>query len=260
MIQKHCNLPTNRLVLISKSGFSRTALAAVDRQAGRVQALTPEVIEVDGEAVVKRLYFETINYSPTRCNVHVRSKDDPIVVLGQPDTDIYGEDGSLLGPLAYLVNEAIHLDPVSRELTFMAHNHPESDQVKTFSLGLPIRQLGYHLQHTETGDLHLIEGLEIWGNFAWAQTEIPLTLTNLGGRVYGATEVSIAGHPTVWVGTTNMAAQTTTISWTTPGAADPPRPPVPFQPTRFPDLLQLFPPNPEEQVPAESPSQASTPP
>jgi hypothetical protein len=54
MIAKHRGLPTNRLVLVSKSGFTRNALAAVGREAGRVQALRPELIMVDGQPVVKR--------------------------------------------------------------------------------------------------------------------------------------------------------------------------------------------------------------
>jgi len=52
-------------------------------------------------------------------------------------------------------------------------------------------QLGYHLRQNETGQLHLIEELEIWGDFAVSQTEIPLILTKLGERVYGTTEASM---------------------------------------------------------------------
>jgi hypothetical protein len=241
MIQKHRNLPTNLLLLVSRSGFSRAALSAIDREAN-VQALIPEVIEVDGEAVVRRFYVDMINYSATRCTAHVRSWNDRIPVSGQPDTDIYRTDGTLLGPLAYLVHEAIHLDPISLGLSVEAHNHPERDQVTTFSLGLPMSQLGYHLKRMETGELHVIEELEVWGDFAWTQTEVPLTLTRLGERVYGAAQAPIAGRPAVWVGTSNPVSQTTTISWQTTDAAGPPQPPAQFQPTHFPDLLRLFPP------------------
>jgi hypothetical protein len=252
MIQKHRDLPTNRLLLVSQSGFSQSAQAAVDRQAGRVQAVTPEVIEVDGQAVVKRLYLDGITYSATGCNVHVEFEGERVVVSGQPDTDIYVKDGALLGPLAYLVHEAIHLNPVALGLSTEAHNHPDREQVRAFSLGLAMPQLGYHLLHTETGDLHLIESLEIWGNFAWTQTEVPLTLTRLGGRVFGAAQAPIAGRPAVWVGTTDMAAQTTTISWQTTDTAGPPQPPVPFQPVQFPGLLELFPQLPTAAPPGES--------
>lgn len=96
MIAKHRGLPTNRLLLVSKSGFTRNALAAVGREAGRVQALRPELIMVDGQPVVKRLFAIAINYAPTGCKLHVRPRsDEQIVVVGTPDTDVYGADGTL---------------------------------------------------------------------------------------------------------------------------------------------------------------------
>ena len=214
MIAKHRNLPTNRLLLISKSGFTQNALAAVSREAGRVQALQPGLIANDGQPVMKRLFAEAINYAPTGCKLRVRPDgNEQIVVVGEPATDVYGTDGALLGPSAYLVQEALSLEQVRLHLSFEAYNYPEKEEVKAFTLGMPVSQLGYHLQRKETGDLHLIEELEIWGDFAISRTEVALTLTNLGGRIYGAGEATIAGRPTIWVGTTNQAAQTTTISW-----------------------------------------------
>lgn len=150
---------------------------------------------------------------------------------------VYGADGALLGPLAYLVQDVINLEQVRLHLSFEAYNYPDKEQVKALSLGLPIAQLGYHLQHTDTGDLHLIEELEIWGDFAISRTEVALTLANLGGRIYGAGEATIAGHPTVWVGTSNQAMQTTTISWQATGQQ---RSVPPSQPIHFPGLLALF--------------------
>jgi hypothetical protein len=244
MLRKHRDLPTNRLLLVSKSGFSRNALAAIEPEAGRVQALMPEVIEVDGETVVKRLFLDAIDYNPTRCNVHVRDDTGRVVVVGEPLTHIYAEDGTLLGPLSYLVQDTMGLDAVPRLLSLEAHKHPEKDQVKAFSFNVPMPRLGYYLKKMETGELHLIEELEIWGDFAVSQTEIPLTLTNLGGRIYGAAEVPIAGRPSVWVGTTNHEMQTTTISWQTTdahGPPSPPQPPVRVRPIHFSGLLGLFP-------------------
>jgi len=206
------------------------------------QALTPEVIEVDGDPVVKRFFVDTISYNPTSCKVHVRfDGDELVVVAGDPLTDVYAEDGKLLGPLSYLAQDTVGLDVVRRHLMFEAHKHPEKDQVKAFSITLAMPQLGYYLQRSDTGELHLIEELEIWGDFAVSQTEVPLTLAKLGGRVYGAAEASIAGRPAVWVGTTDRRAQTTTISWQTTDAQGPPQPPVPVRPIHFPGLLGLFP-------------------
>jgi hypothetical protein len=239
MIAKHRNLPTNRLILVSKSGFTQNALAAVGREAGRVQALQPEMIIKENRPVVKQLFAESINYSPTGCRLHLHLGDgERLVVVGAPDTDVYGADGALLGPLAYLVREAINLDPVRQHLSFEAYNYPDKEQVKAFSLELPICQLNYCLQQTETGDLHAIEMLEIWGDFAISRTEVALTLANLGGRIYGAGEATIAGRPMVWVGTTDQVAQTTKISWqATDQQASLPQ----GEPISFPALLALYP-------------------
>ena len=103
-------------------------------------------------------------------------------------------------------------------------------------------QLGYYLRQIETGELHLIEELEIWGDFAVSQTEIPLALTRLGERTYGAAEAPIAGRPAVWVGTSDLAKQTTTISWRTTDSSTPSPTPIEVRPLHFPGLLTLFPP------------------
>jgi hypothetical protein len=243
MLRKHRDLATNRLLLVSKSGFSANALALIETEAGRVEAMTPELIEQDGAVVVKRLYVDHVDYSPTRCVVYVREGDDRIAVEGEPVTDVYGPDTSILGPLSYLVQDAVSLEPVRRALFVEAHNHPEKDKVTNFSLNLAIAQLGYHLQKTESGQLHRIEEVEIWGDFSVSQAEVPLTLASLGGRTYGAAEASIGGRPTAWVGTTDRAKQTTTISWQTTDAPGPPQPPIkpPVRPIHFAGLLTLFP-------------------
>lgn len=242
ILRKHRDLPTNRLLLVSKSGFSANALSLIETEAGRVEALTPELVEVDGSAVVKRLYVDNVNYKPTRCIVQVQTGGEQITVQGEPMTDVYAADGTLLGPLSYLVQDAVNLEPVRHGLFAEAHKNPEKDKVKGFSLGLAMPQLGYHLKQVETGELHLIEGVEIWGDFSVYQTEVPLTLTNLGGRTYAAAEAPIAGRPAVWVGTNNRAAQTMTVTWQTTDAADPPQPPLelPVRPIHFPGLLDLF--------------------
>ena len=82
MLRKHRDLPTNRLLLVSKSGFTRTALAAIEREAGRVQALTPEVIEVGGQVAVRRFFVDTISYTPTGCNMRVRLRARNTIMRG----------------------------------------------------------------------------------------------------------------------------------------------------------------------------------
>jgi hypothetical protein len=155
--------------------------------------------------------------------------------------DVYSKDEVLLGPLAYLVQDAVGLDAVRLRLSVMAHDHPEKDQVKAFSIGIAMPQLGYYLRQNETGQLHLIEELEIGGGFAVSQTEIPLALARLGERTYASAEAPIADRPAVWVGTSDLAKRTTTLSWQTTDSSTPPPPSTEVRPVHFPGLLTLFP-------------------
>ncbi|WP_372672769.1 hypothetical protein [Amycolatopsis kentuckyensis] len=239
MLQKHLNLPTNRLLLVSKAGFSRSAAIAVERAGDRVQALTPKMIEADGEAVITTLYMDYVTYSATGCRVHVCEDDGLITVEGQTDIDVYSTDRKLLGSLGVLAHEVIHLQPISDHLSKSAHNHPEREDLTGFSLGIALETLGYQLQNTESGTFHLIKAIEVWGSFTWKQTAIPLAFTDLGGRVFGAAEAPFADRPAVWVGTTDVANRTTTLSWRTTDTTGPPQRPTPFQPTCFAELAGL---------------------
>jgi hypothetical protein len=85
MIRKHRDLPTNRLILILRAGFTQPTLAQVAAEAGRVQALTPEVVMRDGQPVVVAIYADRIRYSPAGSNLDVRSPaGEQILVKGDP--------------------------------------------------------------------------------------------------------------------------------------------------------------------------------
>jgi hypothetical protein len=253
MLQKHRDLPTNKLLLVSRTGFSGTALAAVDREAGRVQALTPEVIEIDDEPVVTRFYLDAITYKATGCHLYILTADGHVVENSAGDVEIYDVNGASLGPLAVLVHEAIHLPPLAQRFSIEAHNHSEREQVKSFTLGLNISRLGYFVKHLKSGELHLIEELRPWGDFKWEQVEIPLALTRLGQRTYGAAQASIAGRSVVWVATTDEARQLTTLSWQTTDASGPARPQGDLAvPETFPGLLTLSLPSSPTALPSES--------
>jgi hypothetical protein len=242
MIRKHRNLPTNRLILVSKAGFTSPALEQVATEAGRVQALTPQVVMRDGQPVVTRIYADRIEYGPTGSYLHVRSPaDEQVLVKGDPWLPVCGSDGVVLGEVGHLVYEALRLEDMRRRFMVEAHHRPDKDQIRSFSAGLLFPQLGYYLRHPESGDLYLIEALEMWGNFAILQTEIPLTVTDLGGRIYGAAQVTINGRPAVCVGTTDEASQTTRISWQTTDGVIPPAVAAPSEPIRFAGLSMLVP-------------------
>lgn len=247
-IAKHRHLPTNRLVLVSKSGFAKTALAAVTAEGGWVSAVRPERVEVDGQQVIKSLFMDLIQLKPTACWLHVLDpgKGQLLTVAALPDNSIYDADGRELGSALELVTEVLGLRWLRESFAWDAHGHPERDALKSLSCGVTVGALGYHLRAEPAGELHAIAAIEIEGEFGFAQHELAFAVADLGGRRYGSAEASVLSRPTVWVATTDQDADKTTISWrTTDGKPLTEPPSAPVRAPQFPGLLELpVPPDP----------------
>ena len=213
-IAKHRHLPTNRLVLVSRSGFTKTALQAVANEGGWVDALQPEIVVKDGAPVIKRLYADKIELRPTTCRlVVVPPNRDPIVVRVEPDHLVVDRSGQPIDSTLRLAREALRLDWLARRFLETAHKRADREDLKGFSCGLPLADCGYFLHHEESDELHHITMIELTGEFVFAQDELAFTVAKIGGRVYGAGRGPLLGRDSVWVGTTDEVAQTTTISW-----------------------------------------------
>ena len=115
-IAKHRHLPTNRLVLVSKSGFTKTALTAVAAEGGWVSAVRPEPVEVDGQQVVKSLFMDLIQLKQTACRLHVLDpgKGQLLAVGALPDNSIYDADGRELGSALELATKCSGSDGSAR--------------------------------------------------------------------------------------------------------------------------------------------------
>lgn len=226
MLRKHQDLPTNRLLLVSKSGFTRNALAAVASEADRVQALVPEVVEVEGDAVDNRRFLDSIQYQATGCRLHMRVGETGWAAIeGDPETEIYAPDGALEWRLWNLVKFLIESVGPETLPCEAASKRPANDPWMPFSVGVRTASIGYHVREPETGRLRPVEKIEILGDFTVSRNEIALASTKLGARVYGAAEAPIDGYRTVWVETVDPKKHMTTISWritTTPGLPGPP--------------------------------------
>jgi len=209
MIAKHQNLPTNKLFLVSKSGFVADARNVIAAHSGRVRAVTPEIEMVDGEPVIKRLWCDRVLMTADRYRLVVQpSSEDPIRVPGDGSYDLYSADGTVVGSAAGLIQELLGGD-LGTDILVEAHNRPEREELSEFSCGRDITTRSLHLQTVETGELVHVLGIEIFGSVRWVQREIPLTWASLDGRSYGAAEVDLFGLPTVWVATAADSDQTT---------------------------------------------------
>ncbi len=100
-IGKHQHLPTNLLVLVSKSGFSQNALARVAAEGGWVQTMSPR--PVDGTNAVA-VFFDAIHLTPSSCKFVIdHPQQGPIEVVAEAGFTIYDADERELGkPLSWL--------------------------------------------------------------------------------------------------------------------------------------------------------------
>lgn len=221
-LTKHDRLPTNRLVLVSKSGFTKQALAEVAAAGLWVEAIEPRVLEVDGEAVSISLFIETIQLKPLTFKLAVI---DP--ARGELVGDVGGEvivfdaDGEPLGQVGQLALQILNIPWLARHLIFEAHHHEERDDLKSFECRIPVPADTYYLHEQDTGALHCIKALESVGEFKFVQAETKFTETELGRRTFGAGQGLLLGRPGVWVRTFNETTKETKMSWRTPGHPNP---------------------------------------
>ncbi|GAA0393668.1 hypothetical protein Acor_74550 [Acrocarpospora corrugata] len=239
LIQKHEDLPTDKLLIVSKAGFTAPALAKIAKHAPKVRALKPEAIEVDGKPVSTKFYVEAIGYDPTSCTALAR-RPDGTGICGEAELNVpvFDKDGLAKGPIAFLALELLNHPDVVRHIQTTAHEYPDKEEVTSFTVGVPLAVLGYQLIDEELGEQILLETLIIEGNLRIAQTEVPLVLTKLDGREYGAAEAPIGGRPAVWVGVTDPTEQTTTIKWQATDNKKP-KPPAEPRPICFPEVSKL---------------------
>ena len=133
MLSKHDRMPTNRLVLVSWSGFTAPALAKVESQGGRVVALTPEVIP-DATSNFTPFYSE-VSTTPESAFIVVRDDDGELLrVTDVPMTlNIYAAPAhdAYLCMLGQIVNRVMNQEVVGRELLDQAHESENRDVLHT---------------------------------------------------------------------------------------------------------------------------------
>ena len=241
-IRKHQFLPTNRLVLMSKSGFTRSAHNAVAAEGGRVSAVTPKIFEVDGRPAVKSLFADQLQFKPIACHMLVLLRDgSQLLAAVYFEEKIYDADGTELGSVDELAQETLSIGWLRRNFSEEAHNHPERDDLKSFTCGVAIASLGYHLRNHDTGEFCLITTIELLGEFSFAQQEIAFMIADMADRRYGFTEARILGRPAIWVATTHPETEKTTISWRTKDDKPLIERRTPARLPRFPRLATLEP-------------------
>jgi hypothetical protein len=204
---KHASLPTNQLVLISWSGFSRPAWAKINATP-RMKAVHPQaVLGEDGSPrVAETLYVDQTRVSADVIKVKVRGPDgaDTVQQIAN-NVGIYNDDHEYLGPAGEFANELVRSEPVGRRLGIDAHGREDRADLKAFSLGL--ERMGEHVRlflrnsGVDPPEFHQIIAIHISGQFTWEQTELQFAVVDIDGRAHGVAQAPMFGRDAVWVAT-----------------------------------------------------------
>jgi hypothetical protein len=187
-IAKHESLATNKLVLVSGSGFTKGARVKVDAQNGKVVALTPEEIETDPERViVSRLGIvvaKTVKiWHPEELVILIRLPDGEVVQAHVEDGDdavIFTSDGT---------EQAVVSDEIRRRLKAISSSLPDelgiSDEPQTLDTRYRMGLHGWTYEVTQPdGGVEDLDGCLQWKSEANNEVGYtPIADLLIGGRI-----------------------------------------------------------------------------
>lgn len=162
MLRKHQTLATDRLFLVSWSGFSKDAVRRVQLSPGVVAVTVGNV----GGAL--SLYADQVNVTLRRATMQIRLPDGTIsTVMGAQDTGLHAHDGSLRGTLWQLGTWMLQHPTSGRMLTEQAHNDPRRKEIPWFELNVPLASMQLErlfLFHDAASELHELVALNLQGD------------------------------------------------------------------------------------------------
>jgi Restriction endonuclease len=213
MLRKHERMPTDKLVLVSWSGFTSPALRKVENQGGRVVALTPELLPT---ASVQAPHYQEM--TPTAEKAALLVRDDGGALLKVNDVpillNIYAapEHAAYLCMLRDLVQRVIN-EKVGEDLHRQAYENEDRDSLTHFSL--EASGLEHHSWYAHDGDadrFRLISAFSVTGPIFLRRQTPEFIAMRLGETVFAMSELQMAGRSAVWVLTPSDDG-TATVSW-----------------------------------------------
>lgn len=197
MVKKHDRLPTNKLILVSWSGFTASARACATAEGGRISVLTPEQVEEDGVPVTARRpvtafalgWPSIVIFDVDADNTFMRLQVD----LGRPILDGSRAQVGLCAELAWrLCQEGWS------ELADLARSHGDDADRSTYVVRrVDLAERDWYVE-APSGELLRIHRCVITGQMYVQQMAVELWLTKLGERDFFVGYDSFHGHEIVW--------------------------------------------------------------
>ena len=209
-IKKHESLPTNVLILVSKNGFSKSALELAARSG--VVTISEEAAETPNREyrIVTRLnsiWAKAASLSPTAVGLMVE-RDGTLFALpalsGAEELAVSLEDGTKVGTLQDVVRELLQHN-LQRILEGLGIRDVAEDTDAGFEVafedpGRSEAAAGLFIADQERdGELLRIPSLGVRGTVAFRVSEVPLTHVRLGKLDASYGEAAIAGRDALLV-------------------------------------------------------------
>jgi hypothetical protein len=217
-LRKHESLPINKTVLVSWSGFTKSALKKVEATQGKAIAVTPEHRPLSEPLT---LYCESFRLVARGLRMQVRMPSGVVQSVscnwGEGIT-IFDEAGEGQVSLERLAHALLHGNSqVMERLAREFHQHEEKGAVRGFALGLErldeIPELPpVFVRWDSTGELHQVVSVEVRGDLEGEQSRLEFEGLLLDRHAFGVARGSLFGREAVWVGS-QATERTATLSW-----------------------------------------------
>lgn len=146
---KHKNLPTDKLVLVSKSGFTKTAIDEGEVLGIELMTLD-EAIVADWTLIVNKLkevFLARCYFAPTECRAvlaeEYQQPDDPIV---GPDLILYNSQDQPQGTILEIIEQVLKQPSILENI----YNREDRMNVSSFEIKSPVPDGSYLLDSTNT--------------------------------------------------------------------------------------------------------------
>lgn len=200
MLRKHQNLPTDRLILVSWAGFTRTA-TALGPSNPRLVLVTPRPIPGDDGPRFKTLYEDRIQMTPRKVVFIAQPPVGPCRrILVEPDIAVYSPDKTFICSAIQLMSAAMKQPEVVERLLRESHSHPEREELVWFVVGVPMLQVEVFLHYEPDDELHRITLMELSGEFRFVQRPVDFEVRDFMGTAFTHGPLEISDSRGLFVG------------------------------------------------------------
>jgi hypothetical protein len=193
-ISKHARLETNILMLVSWSGFTKSALELGGASTEPVTQMIHVQRDVAGSI---SLFQDEVSLTPRKVVFVVDSPRGTLRVKALIAQALFWASGEQLREdAAEMVRGLLSLPHVVKMTLTEAHNHPERESLRWFQFHTRFPEtLQLYLREEPSQELHRIVEVQIEGELEFKQSALDLQVARFGEILFGHARMELAGRP-----------------------------------------------------------------